>query len=58
MTGYFVIDSNALINKNGELLIEFLNLDFDRFNDFVIFFTKYFGMFIDLFDDSDIKILK
>ena len=23
MTGYFVIDSNALINKNGELLIEF-----------------------------------
>ena len=23
--GYFVIDSNALINKNGELLIEFLN---------------------------------
>ena len=55
MTGYFVIDSNALINKNGELLIEFLNLDFDRFNDFVIFFTKYFGMFIDLFDDLDIK---
>ena len=55
MTGYFVIDSNALINKNGELLIEFLNLDFDRFNDFVIFFTKYFGMFINLFDDLDIK---
>ena len=55
MTGYFVIDSNALINKNGELLIEFLNLDFDRFNDFVIFFAKYFGMFIDLFDDSNIK---
>lgn len=55
MTGYFVIDSNALINKNGELLIEFLNLDFDKFNDFVIFFTKYFGMFINLFDDLDIK---
>ncbi len=42
MTGYFVIDSNALINKNGELLIEFLYLDFDKFNDFVIFFTKIF----------------
>lgn len=58
LTGYFVIDSNALINKNGELLIEFLNLDFNRFNDFLVFFTKYFGMFIDLFNDSDIKDIK
>lgn len=58
LTGYFVIDSNALINKNGELLIEFLNLDFNRFNDFLVFFTKYFGMFIDLFNDSDIKNIK
>lgn len=58
MTGYFVIDSNALINKNGELLVEFLNLDLNRFNDFLVFFTKYFGMFIDLLDDSDIKDIK
>ena len=58
IAGYFVIDSNALININGELLIEFLNLDFNRFNDFIVFFTKYFGMFIDSFDDSDIKDIK
>ena len=58
LKGYFVIDSNALININGELLIEFLNLDFNRFNDFLVFFTKYFGMFIDSFDDSDIKDIK
>jgi len=58
MAGYFVIDSNALININGELLIEFLNLDFNRFNDFLVFFTKYFGMFIDSFDDSDMKDIK
>lgn len=54
-TGYFVIDANALINKNGELLVEFLNLNFNNFNDFAIFFTKYFGMFIDDFDDKDLK---
>lgn len=58
ITGYFVIDSNALINKNGELLIEFLNLDFNEFKDFFVFFTKYFGMFIDSLDDSDIKDIK
>lgn len=58
MKGYFVIDSNALINKNGELLIEFLNLDFNIFNHFLVFFTKYFGMFIDSFNDIDFKNIK
>lgn len=58
MAGYFVIDANALINTNEELLTEFLNLNFNNFNDFLVFFTKYFGMFIDLFDDSDLKDIK
>lgn len=58
LTGYFVIDANALIKTNEELLTEFLNLNFNSFNDFLVFFTKYFGVFIDLFDDSDLKDIK
>lgn len=58
LSGYFVIDSNALINTKEGLLIEFLNLDFNKFNDFFVFFTKFFGMFIDSFEDSDIKDIK
>lgn len=58
MNGYCVIDANALIGNNGDLLVEFLNLDFDNFNDFFVFFTKYFGIFIDLIDEKDIKNLK
>ena len=46
MTGYFVIDANAFIGDTGDLLCEFLNLDMNTFNQYLIFFTKYFGMFI------------
>lgn len=42
MKGYFVIDSNAIIGSNGELLSNFLNLDFNKFNHFFIVFYKIF----------------
>lgn len=58
MKGYFVIDSNAIIGSNGELLSNFLNLDFNKFNHFFMFFTKYFGMFIDCFEEKDLEGLK
>ncbi|HBC85066.1 MAG TPA: hypothetical protein DCZ30_06705 [Clostridiales bacterium] len=58
MKGYFVIDSNAIIGNNGELLSNFLNLDFNNFNHFFMFFTKYFGMFIDCFEERDLESLK
>ena len=58
MKGYFVIDSNAIIGSNGELLSNFLNLDFNKFNHFFMFFTKYFGMFIDCFEEKDLESLK
>lgn len=58
MKGYFVIDSNAIIGSNGESISSFLNLDFTKFNHFFIFFTKYFGMFIDCFEEKDLECLK
>lgn len=53
LKGYFVIDENAIIDINGQSLTEFLNLDLNKFNDYLVFFTKYFGMFIDFFEDID-----
>lgn len=58
LSGYFVIDSNAIIDSNGKLLASFLNLDFNKFNDFFVFFTKYFGMFIDEMNKEDLRGLQ
>ncbi|MFQ6943394.1 MAG: hypothetical protein ACLRTR_03050 [Clostridia bacterium] len=44
---------SAIIDINGQSLTEFLNLDLNKFNDYLVFFTKYFGMFIDFFEDID-----
>ena len=54
LKGYFVIDENAIVDINGQLLTEFLNFDLNNFSDFLVFFTKYFGMFIDYFKDRDL----
>ena len=58
LSGYFVIDSNAIIGSNGELLSSFLNLDFNIFNDFFVFFTKFFGMYIDDINEEDLRVLQ
>lgn len=58
LIGYLVIDSNAIIDNNGQLLANFLNLDFNKFNNFFIFFTKYFGMFINDFNEKDLTDLQ
>lgn len=55
MTGYFVIDANAFIGDTGDLLCEFLNLDMNTFNQYLIFFTKYLGMFIKNFSNKDLE---
>lgn len=58
LSGYLVIDSNAILDFGGETISEFLNFDFDSFNNFFVFFTKYFGMFIDSLNDTDLENLQ
>ena len=58
LKGYFVIDENAIIDIHGQPLTEFLNLDLNKFNDYLVFFTKYFGMFIDFFEEIDLINIK
>ena len=58
LSGYLVIDSNAILDFGGETMAEFLNLDFDSFNNFFVFFTKFFGMFIDSLNDADLENLQ
>lgn len=58
LSGYLVIDSNAILDFGGETIADFLNLNFDKFNNFFVFFTKYFGMFIDSLNDEDLENLQ
>ena len=58
LSGYLVIDSNAILDYSGETLAEFLNFDFSKFNNFFVFFTKYFGMFIDSLSEEDLENLE
>ncbi len=58
LSGYLVIDSNAILDYSGETLAEFLNFDFSKFNNFFVFFTKYFGTFIDSLNDEDLENLQ
>ena len=58
LSGYLVIDSNAILDFGGETIADFLNLNFDKFNNFFVFFTKYFGMFIDSLNDEDLLNLQ
>lgn len=58
LLGYLVIDSNAILDFGGETITDFLNLNFDKFNNFFVFFTKYFGMFIDSLNDEDLENLQ
>lgn len=37
LSGYLVIDSNAILDFGGETISEFLNFDFDSFNNFFVF---------------------
>ncbi len=56
--GYLVIDSNVLIDYNCSLLCNFLNLNFDNFNHFFIFFTIYFGMFFESLEKNQLIYLE
>ena len=58
LSGYLVIDSNAILDYSGETLAEFLNFDFSKFNNFFVFFTKYLGMFIDSLSEEDLENLE
>ena len=40
LNGYLVLDANAILTPIGETLVEFLNLNFDIFDHFFIFFTQ------------------
>lgn len=47
ISGNFDVWTTLFDNQIGSSLIEFLNFDFDNFKDYFIFFTKYFGKYIE-----------
>lgn len=60
--GFFALDYTAEAFQNDvdstHILSDFLNMDFSNYDDYFIFFTKYFISFIDFLEDEDIKNLK
>ena len=58
LNGYLVLDANAILTPIGETLVEFLNLNFDIFEHFFIFFTKFFGTFINNFSNEELNDFK
>ena len=55
LKGYFIINPIST-NFSVELfLVEFMNLNLKTFNDFFIFFTKYFSVFIKYLSKKDLE---
>lgn len=55
---HFFIKNHFLIAHGGTNLIEFLNTNFSNFDEYFVWFTKFFTSYIKYFEKSDIENLK
>ena len=55
---HFFIKNHFLIVHGGTNLIDFLNTNFSNFDEYFVWFTKFFTSYIKYFEKSDIENLK
>ena len=55
---HFFIKDHFSIDDRGTNLINFLNTNFSNFNEYFVWFTKFFTSYIKYFEKSDIENLK
>ena len=55
---HFFIKDHFSIYDRGTNLIDFLNTNFSNFNEYFVWFTKFFASYIKYFEKSDIENLK
>lgn len=55
---HFFIKDHLSINDRGTNLVNFLNTNFSNFDEYFVWFTKFFTSYIKYFEETDIKKLK
>lgn len=55
---HFFIKDHLSIDDRGTNLVNFLNTNFSNFNEYFVWFTKFFTSYIKYFEETDIKKLK
>lgn len=55
---HFFIKDHLSFYRTGTNLIDFLNTDFSNFDDYFVWFAKFFTSYIKYFEESDIRTLK
>ena len=58
LTGYLVIDYIWKYDNDYTLFINFLNTNFEKFEEYFIFFTTYFGDMLEYIDNTDLENLE
>ena len=55
---HFFIKDHLSFYRTGTNLVDFLNTDFSNFDEYFVWFTKFFTSYIKYFEETDIKKLK
>lgn len=55
---HFFIKDHLSFYRTGTNLIDFINTDFSNFDEYFVWFTKFFTSYIKYFEETDIKKLK